>query len=337
MNIGATPFSAPQGREPPLPSWSPDQPMQRRLAWRRQYDAHRYARHLSQEELSRRLGDIFLNLLSLSPEGKIGPAPVTDQSAIWIEKFTHMLEEMQLRHGPYPAGFTPDVLHSEPLPNFASEIARKAARSLPSLGLKPGEVFIKFGKQIYMERLYRSGALRIQPASYFARADHNGAVRDDELTLSFALALSQEDVRHIVKNPQDVPAEIPAQRIDVRFTSPTDYWLYCVTNSVEPRLFVDFSADACVVIHDRARFTQTLREATRQHFGGVPMTDGPAVYIDPLLPAKTDVFVPFVKHFRYTYQDEHRFCWVPSAPLQQATYLDVEIGSLQEIAEMIVL
>jgi hypothetical protein len=135
MNMGATPFSASQAWDPPLPNWSPDQPMQRHIAWRRQYDMHRYARHLSQQELSRRIRDIFLNILSLSPEGKIGPSPVTDQSAVWIEKFTHMLEEMQLRYGPYPAGFTPEVLHSEPLPNFASEVAAKAAKRLSSLSL----------------------------------------------------------------------------------------------------------------------------------------------------------------------------------------------------------
>ena len=298
---------------------------------------HRYARHLSQQELNRRIRDIFLNILSLSPEGKIGPGPVTDQSAVWIEKFTHMLEELQLRYGPYPAGFTHEVLHSESLPNFASEIAAKAAKRLSSLALKPGEVIIKFGKRTYMERLYQAGALRIQPASYFAGSDHNGAVRDDELTLSFALALSRDEVMRIVKNPEDVPAAIPEQRIDVKFTSPTDYWLYCVTNSVEPRLFVDFSADACVVIRDRPRFTEMLREATRQIFGGVPMTDGAAIYIDPLLPAKAEVFVPFVKHFRYTYQDEYRFCWVPSAPIQQVTYQDVQIGGLQGIGELIVL
>jgi hypothetical protein len=336
MKLGATPFSASQAWQPPVPDWS--QPMQRHIAWRRRYDSQRYARHLSQEELNRRIRDIFLNILSLSPEGKIeiGPTPFTDQAAVWIEKFAHMLEEMQLRHGPYPAGFTREILHSEPLPNFASELAGKAAKHLSSR-LKPGEVFIKFGKRTCMERLHEAGALRIQPASYFARPDHNGAVRDDELTLSLALALSHEDVLHVVRNPEDLPAEIPEQRVDVKFTSPTDYWLYCVTNSAKPRLFVDFSADACVVIRDRGRFSQMLREATCQHFCSVSMTDGPAEYVDPLLPTKPEVFVPFVKHFRYTYQDEYRFSWVPIVPVQRVTSLDVEIGSLREISELIVL
>ena len=123
----------------------------------------------------------------------------------------------------------------------------------------------------------------------------------------------------------------------MKLQSPTDYWLYCVTNSVEPRLFIDFNADSCVIIRDRARFGQILCEASRQWLGGAAMNDGPMTYVDPLLPKTAEVFVPFVKHFRYTYQDEHRFCWLPPAPIQEVTHVDVEIGSLKEFSDLILL
>jgi hypothetical protein len=129
---------------------------------------------------------------------------------------------MQLRYGPYSARFTPEILHSAPFPDFASELAEKAAKRLSAIGLKRRDVFIKFGKREYMEPLYESGALRIQPATYFAQADHNGAVRDDELMLTVSLALSRDDVIKLVKNPQDVPVDAPEQRVDVKFESPTD-------------------------------------------------------------------------------------------------------------------
>ena len=45
----------------------------------------------------------------------------------------------------------------------------------------------------------RLEAIRIQPASFFARPDHNGAVRDDELTLNMAVALTRDDVIKLVK------------------------------------------------------------------------------------------------------------------------------------------
>jgi hypothetical protein len=58
--------------------------------------------------------------MCLTPDAKISLWPITNESAIWLEKCTHVLEEMQLRHGPYPACFTREILHSEPFPDLAS-------------------------------------------------------------------------------------------------------------------------------------------------------------------------------------------------------------------------
>lgn len=309
----------------------------RHVLWRRQYDERRYARHLSKTELNKRIRDVFLNLLRVNPDAKIGLPPINEESAVWIEKWTHVLEEMQLRHGPYPAGFTRDILHSEPFPNFASDLAEKAAKTLSSCGLRENEVFIKYGKRKYMEPLYEAGSLRIQPASFFSERDLNGAVKDDELMLPLSFVLSRDDVLKLVVNPQDVPHDAPEQRIDVHFRSPTDYWLYCVTRSVEPRLFVDFHADACVIIRDRNSFRQMLHGAALKALPGATMREGPAIYVDPLLPHTAEIFVPLAKHFGYSYQEEYRFYWVPPQPVKKLVHIDVEIGSLQQIAEIIVL
>ena len=111
------------------------QTLPRHIFQRRQYDERRYARHLSQPELNQRIRDILLNLLRLTPEAKIGLPAISDESAIWMEKWTHVLEEMQLRHGPYPSGFTRDILHKEPFPDFASTLAENAAKRLSTLRL----------------------------------------------------------------------------------------------------------------------------------------------------------------------------------------------------------
>jgi hypothetical protein len=103
---------------------------------------------------------------------------------------------------------------------------------------------IKYGKRAYMERLFGGGNLRVQPASYFTRKDLNGAIRDDERRLRLSFALARDDLKKIVLNPRDVREVMPDQRVDVVFQSPADYWLYCTTESVAPRLFVDFEADA---------------------------------------------------------------------------------------------
>lgn len=311
--------------------------MPQHMAWRRQYEERRYARHLSQPELNRRIRDVMLNMLRVNKDAKIDLGEITDEGVAWMEKWTHVLQEMQLRHGPYPAGFTREILHSEPFPNFASELAGKAARRLASLGLENGKVLIKFGKRCYMEQLYEKGSLRLQPASYFARKDHNGAVRDDELSLELALVLSRDDVVKIVKNPQDVPVDAPDQRVNIRMHSPTDFWLYCVTTSVEPRLFVDFEADACVIIRDKEKFTKRLAAAAAANLSGAKMHNGPAIYVDPLLPKTAKLFVPLAKSFGYSYQAEHRFCWFPPQPAKELAPVDAELGGLQDFADLIVL
>jgi hypothetical protein len=60
--------------------------------WRREYHARRYARHLSQSELNRRIRDVVLNMLNLAPDAKIGFGPITEESVIWLVKWAHMLE-----------------------------------------------------------------------------------------------------------------------------------------------------------------------------------------------------------------------------------------------------
>jgi hypothetical protein len=254
-----------------------------------------------------------------------------------MEVWTHALEEMVLRHGPYPRGFTREILHSEPFPDFASELARKAARVLASHSLKPGDVFIKYGKPEHLFSLVEQGRMRVQCASYYSSPDHNGAVRDDELSLALSLSLTREDILKIVVNPGDVPDGPITQRMDLSYRSDRDYWLFCLTRSVEPRLFVDFDATACVIIKDPEAFKSRLQSHTAISFPNTVYHDGDAVYIDPLLPISAKIDIPFSKHFRYAYQEEFRFVWRPTEPVEKLQHVDLDIGSLKDIAELVVL
>jgi hypothetical protein len=254
-----------------------------------------------------------------------------------MEVWTHVLEEMVLRHGSYPNGFTREILHREPFPDFAGELARKSAGVLAAKGLKPGDAFIKYGKPEHMKALYERGEMRVQCASYYRAPDHNGAVRDDELSLPVSLGLNRAQILKVVANPEDVPDGPIEQRWDINFRSDRDYWLYCVTRSVEPRLFVDFDATACVIIRDREAFKMRLRSQTGKCFSNTDYHDGDAAYVDPLLPKSPKIFVPFAKHFRHSYQDEFRFVWNPREKTEGLKYVDLNTGSLEDIAELVVL
>jgi hypothetical protein len=309
----------------------------RHEVWRQAYRNHRYCRHLSQQELNQRVRDVFVNILRLTPEGKIGLPPMDLEGVKGMELWTHVLEEMVQRHGPYPNGFTREILHSEPFPDFVGEIGKKASNVLSSRGLAEGQVFIKFGKAEHMASLYERGELRVQAASYYATPDHNGAIRDDELSLPLSFSLTRDDVLKFVLNPQDVPEDLKDHRMDIKYDAGSDYWLYCVTTTVEPRLFVDFQADACVIIHDKRRLCELLAQQSTGAFSNATFQEGNAIYVDPLLPKSAVIDVPMSKHFRYEYQKEYRFVWKPKMPSSELPYIDISIGSLESIAELVVL
>lgn len=311
------------------------QPMQNQVRWRLQYRQRRYCKHLNRPELNKRIRDVLLNMLTLTNEAKIGVLPLETGGAHLIEKWTHVLEEMALRYGPYPNGFDRDILHSEPFPDLVSELAGKAAQAMTRLSLKPGETFIKFGRPEFMRILHANGRLRIQPASFFRAPDHNGAVRDDELTIGISLNLDRDGIAAVVANPEEVPSDAPDQRVDIALRHSTDFWLYCVTTSVQPRLFVDFDATACVIIRDRDEFRRRIRKAASEAIPNALFREGQANYFDPLLPEKGIPFVPLTKPFGYAYQSEYRFCWLPSKNVAQVAPIDIELGSLHEISELI--
>jgi hypothetical protein len=110
-----------------------------------------------------------------------------------------------------------------------------------------------------------------------------------------------------------------------------------LTESVEPRLFVDFEADACLLVRDRSQFLDRLRKATSTTLGSVRHRAGPVDYIDPLLPKKAEIFLPFAKHFSYFYQSEYRLCWFPVNPVPELRCVDLAIGNLEGIADLITL
>lgn len=276
-------------------------------------------------------------MLTVTPDAKIGLLQMNRVGAELMEKWTHALEEMVQRYGPYPAGFDRDILHSQPFPDFASELARKAADRLSKLGLRKGDVFIKLGKRKYMESLFSAGQLRLQPGSFFSNPDHNQAVRDDEMSLPLSFMLTREQIMRLVKNPEDVPNDVTERRLDIQFESSADFWLYCVTQSIDPRLFVDFNADACVVIRDRRKFSKRLIDGAKESLGTAEARQGRANYVDPLLPSSPKIFVPFSKPFGYAYQDEFRFCWLSNPPVKQLKHVDLELGPLEDIAELIIL
>ena len=125
-------------------------------------------------------------------------------------------------------------LQSEPFPDYVGERAEKAARAVKRITECKGEdreVFVKLGRIEHMESLFRCGQLRVQPASFYGRPDHTGAIRDDELSLLLSLKCGRDMVVKFVQNPQDIPLQLPDHRLNIQLKSRGDYWMYCLAKT----------------------------------------------------------------------------------------------------------
>ena len=127
----------------------------------------------------------------------------------------------------------------------------------------------------------------------------------------------------------------PTSEITSRSALDTNYYVYCMTHSLDYRLFDDFEADACVIIRDPAAFKIRLQEAVRGQLPNWVDWDDLVTYIDPYLHPKGGIDLFFSKHFRFWYQHEYRFSWIPQS--ETRNHLEpffVELGSLEQISEI---
>lgn len=308
----------------------------RHVLWRNAYRERRFLRHLSEVELQQRVRDVMLNMMVLTPGARIGLGSVQDPEAQrWMIRWTQVLEEMQIRYGPPPNGFTNGFLRQEPFPDFAGDLGRKAASTFASRKLDPEQTLIKYGSAKYMAALLSKGRARIQPASFFKANHLNSAIQDDELSLRLSLVVSRDEITSLVQNPQDVSENAGDHALHLNYGADGDFWLYCVTQSLEPRLFVDFNASACVIIKNKKAFSDRLGQAAASQIVSCSYACGKAVYVDPHQPDSANIRIQFAKHFRYTYQREYRFAWIPERPTRALAPVDIEMGPLDDIAILV--
>lgn len=310
--------------------------MKRHEVWRAQYRAHRYMLHLSDAEVRQRAKDVFLNMPVMTEKAKIGLPPVNSESTDWMVLWTHVLEEFVIRFGPYPLGFETGFMSDVSVPLPSNPLAEKAAAVVANRTAPQGAYLVKYGRLKFLKPAYESGKIRIAPASSYADASLNPAIRDEELEVEIQPPPSE--LRLEVIDPKTGERKGQIRPIGNRITmgSRTDYYVYCLSSLFVPRLFLDFdNADACLVITRPRDFVESVfREFERRlpDFSGL---EKPVRYIDPLNATPGDIEVFFCKHFRYAYQKEFRLVWLPPQPRSELEPVFLELGSLDGLGELI--
>ena len=331
--------------------------------WRSEYQANQYSRYESRRELHQRLQDIWVNKEVLSPSGKL--TLTTEQR--WYRLEQHVVDEMLVRGQP------PSEQNLHPrvdiaMPHMDKHLCRKAAEVVAAQGTG-NDVFVKYGALDHMKELYENGAVWISSASDLDKLTHNQAVRDDERSFvlkggirpvmnsvaprttcrnfytkqeaphDFAQLVARGDIQFV--RIFNAPRLESNQYVELQVGSRTDYWMCCLSELLDPRLFSDFKANACVIIKKRpffeklVRMMQFVKPGYQPGFGRVTYDDPLGVFATNRPAYVPSSHVPMTKLFRYAYQKESRFVWMPAVPQKKLISFRLPIGSLSGFAELL--
>ena len=133
--------------------------------------------------------------------------------------------------------------------------------AIDQLGLKNAPYLLKFGEAKWLKASLEHGQFRIGSASYYDSVTLNHARRDTELE------------RFVNPNPRS-PARAALSQLAGRNDAAqkpgwfsikyrTDYFLFSLSARYSARLFGDFAATACLIIHNPDVFRERMEQALR--------------------------------------------------------------------------
>lgn len=114
----------------------------------------------------------------------------------------------------------------------------------------------------------------------------------------------------------------------------TDYYVYCMDEIFDPRMFSDFNADACLMIKEPKRFLEKLYNDSF-HKEKYKYYSGKIKYFDPLLDNPLEGTIPFTKYFGYAYQNEFRCVFLPEKSIDKLPWKEIYIGDISKFVEIV--
>jgi hypothetical protein len=308
--------------------------LKRHEIWRQDYASNPYLLGAPDDRIGSRFKDIFINQTELNPHAQIGLLPIENEHA-FMQKFTHLLEEYDLRTG----GQLPlDVIAEARAPALKYfENGEPIATKIFSNHIAPTLPFtVKYGRREFLEPMLKTGRLRICPATYYNNLSHNSAIKDDEIHRTFFIPTFRERLKgiyHIVVQGHRI--EYGDDDIILPVEAP-DYFLLSLCDSIYYRMPTDFGADAALIIRDPNRFAQLVISSFLARYPDWKPHYGPVTYYDPYRDFTKMRVHQMTKHFGYAYQREVRIVREAlRTPRQvlQPEFLD--IGPMEDYAELL--
>jgi hypothetical protein len=317
--------------------------MSREEHWRFQYKFRRYLEHLTEEELAQRAKDILHNMTLLTDELQIGFHPVGEEGIYWWQRFTHLLEECNLRGLPLD-DIAPKDEKDNPFPNYELQGLENSVKELLRLDLQAGNYLVKYGKYKFLEPMLKNGSIRIMPASSYFDPSLNTAIRDNELKTSVLIPPNEVKFQDFYKNIKVSVGDKEGNLEDFaeivgnwKYTrvSNTDFYVYCLAYEYSHRMFGDFEADCCLVITNPSEFLKRILEKFNEVMPNYSASHYSVRYYDPLNVGKNELPFYFSKDFGYSYQKEYRIVWLPPEKTMELEPVFLKLGNLEDCCELI--
>ncbi|MHB1195113.1 MAG: hypothetical protein ACYC6F_18980 [Longimicrobiales bacterium] len=322
------------------------------VIFRRGYHLDPYLEVVADDDIKARIGAISQNVLRYDASGH--PSIVGgDTGKVWRRKCEELLEHLRttertrdvpLREDPERRVKALQLRHDlRDVPDYATYAPWGRLPPLPS---RTTEALFKFGKSKYLRPALESGEIRISTASALGAHILLEAQRDgDEPGVTLRPSRHAKPVvfrsesGHTLFDTSSIGADEQAAMV---IGGERDFYVWSCSMTYDPRLFVDFQADACLVVHDHEKFARRVNAAVEQVRPDLPGMLGSQVrYYDPLCPDDhyeelftTRQAIAFFKDMRYAYQDEYRFVW-PTRDAMGLPPLDVVAGPLSDICDLL--
>lgn len=304
---------------------------------------------MSSDELTQRVQDCINNLAVLTPESKSGFVPIDNQGGYLMQKLTHVLEEHVLRGDGIPG----DLANNHALPAPRGPRRGNCTNGIVSwhgvLPKLPSGSIVKYGKLKHLQAALDGDGIRVMPASSYGDASLGPHRYDNECGRPIYCRPDGGIVKLVGRHDGtkvDPPIEMPViGNMTITNEMLVDYYVWCASSVLAPRLFVDFEADACLIIHDPDAFHKRVAWALGIELRGLrpplktlSVQTNPVCYYDPYDPPKDHkmISVPWHKPFQFLYQHE----WRLIALLEPPTAGDLPVewikpGPLSDIAEIV--
>jgi hypothetical protein len=303
-----------------------------------------YLAKAAESQLSHRHDAIRANLWTAPPPGKPQLHNDPNKASFWAAKITEVRTEQFLRSaraGLY-RGTPQDFISFNAARLLSSAVLEpNIVDAVRTLALPPSPFLVRFTDACYVQDALQHGRFRIAPAAVYDDPSLNAAQRDDELSHA-----SIRGDRHIVGGIIGyLPGEDPSQARPMpvqwgqmfEYMNSANFYVLCLTNQFDARMFKDFGKDAAIIIHNPAAFIDRLASATETSFPELQFKAEPVRYYDPYTVERNELVPGYSKNFSFAYQSEFRPTWWPRDPAAKLSPFFVEIGDMTDIAEAVYL